>query len=162
MLIIFIHQTTTTTAAKDPLNEAYIERENARAKLLNVESRHTNNDNDSTSTLKQYENQQDKMRNPTNSLTPPPSPSTKELNRVWKKQRNKYSIRTATAALVTRKSSRNHRPPGRLKNYGDDSESESTATETPSKDDGKKISHLSIDEHLSFDRNRSSSWCSTQ
>lgn len=84
------------------------------------------------------------MKNPTNSWTPPPSPSTKELNRVWKKQRNKYSIRTATAALVTRKNSKNHRPPGRLKNYGDDSESESTATETPSKDEGKAIVSSSL------------------
>ncbi len=127
-----IHPTTT----KDPLNEAYIERDYVRAQVINVESTNTNNDNDSTSTLKQYEHQHEGMRHPPNSSTPPPSPSSKELNRLWKKQRNKYSIRTATAALVTRKNSKNRRPPGRLKNYGDDSESESTATETPSKDDG--------------------------
>ena len=107
-----------------------------RAQVINVESRNTNNDNDSTSTLKQYEHQHEGMRHPPNSSTPPPSPSSKELNRLWKKQRNKYSIRTATAALVTHKNSKNRRPPGRLKNYGDDSDSESTATETPSKDDG--------------------------
>ena len=125
-----------STTAKDPLNEAYIERDHVRAQLLNVESAHTNNDNDSTSTLKQYENQQEKMRNAPNASTPPPSPSSKELNRVLKKQRNKYSIRAATAALVSRRSSKNHRPPGRLKNYGDDSDSESTPTETQSKDEG--------------------------
>jgi hypothetical protein len=124
-----VHPSTT----KDPLNDAYIERDNIRSQMINVESTHTNNDNDSTSTLKQYENHQEIMRN---SSTPPPSPSSRELNRLWKKQRNKYSIRTATAAYVTRKNSRNQRPPGRLKNYGDDSESESTATETPSRDDG--------------------------
>ena len=116
------------------MNEAYIERENVRAQLLNVENTHTNND--STSTLKQYENRQEKMKNAPNSLTPPPSPSSKELHRAWKKQRNKYSIRAATAALVSRKNSKSHRPPGRLKNYGDDSDSESTPTETQSKEDG--------------------------
>jgi hypothetical protein len=122
---------------KDPLNEAYIERDNTRTHLLNVESRHTNNDNDSTSTLKQYENQQKGNKNPPNLSTPPPSPSSKELNRIWKKQRNKYSFRSATAGIVTRRNTKNHRPPGRLKNYGDDSESETTATETPSREEGK-------------------------
>jgi hypothetical protein len=78
------------------------------------------------------------MKNLPNSSTPPPSPSSKELNRIWKKQRNKYSIRTATAALVNRKNSKILRPPGRLKNYGDDSDSETTTTETQSKEDGKK------------------------
>ncbi len=118
------------------MNEAYIERENVRAQLFNVENTQTNNGNDSTSTLKQYESQQEKMKNLPNSSTPPPSPSSKELTRAWKKQRNKYSIRAATAALVSRKNSKNHRPPGRLKNYGDDSDSESTATETQSKEEG--------------------------
>jgi hypothetical protein len=79
-----------------------------------------------------------------NTSTPPPSPSSKELNRVWKKQRNKYSIRTATAALVTQKNSQNHRPPSRLKNYGDDSDSETTATETQSKEDGKYSSYFNM------------------
>jgi hypothetical protein len=158
-----LHPSTTT---KDPLNEAYIEREHARAQLLNVESTHTNNDNDSTSTLKQYENQQEKMKNAPNSSTPPPSPSSKELNRAWRKQRNKYSIRSATAALVSRRNSKNHRPPGRLKNYGDDSDSESTATETQSKDDGTpkiifSISKIERNIYLFF-RYDSSSWYATE
>ncbi|CAF1559611.1 unnamed protein product, partial [Adineta steineri] len=58
---------------------------------------------------------------------PPSSPS----NPMWKKSRNKNSIRTGTGTLVTRK---NHRPSGRLKNYGDDSDSELTVTETQSKE----------------------------
>lgn len=128
---------TLQSTTKDPLNEAYIERDHLRTQTLNVESTHINNGNDSTSTLKQYENQQNKMKNLPNLSTPPPSPSSRELGRAWKKPRYKYSIRTATAALVTRKNSKNHRPPGRLKNYGDDSESETTATENQSKEDGK-------------------------
>ncbi len=118
------------------MNDAYIERDHIRTQVVNVESTHTNNGNDSTSTLKQYENHQERMNNLPKLSTPPPSPSSKEFNHAWKKQRNKYSIRAATAALVTRKISKNQRPPGRLKNYGDDSDSETTATETQSKEDG--------------------------
>ena len=134
---------------KDPLNEAYIERDSTGVQILNVESTHTNNDNDSTSTLKHYENHQDKMKNLPNSSTPPPSPSSKELNRIWKKQRNKYSIRTATGCFSTTRVEKTvkiqRRPPGRLKNYGDDSDSETTTTETQSKEDGKNgnLRHIS-------------------
>lgn len=112
-------------SSKDPLNDAYL-----------------NRDNDSTSTLKQYDNQPEKNQGQgTNSNpSPPASPSAKELNRVWKKPKHKYSFRTATAAIVTRRQhpqQHNQRPPGRLKNYGDESESDSTATETQSPEDGK-------------------------
>ena len=126
-----------TVTNKDPLNEAYIERENARAQVANVENGNTNRDNDSTSTLKQYDDPSNKNRHHSKSPSPPPSPSAKELNRLWKKQRSKYSFKTAAAAIVSRSTPKGQRPPGRLKNYDDDSGSESTATETPTRDDGK-------------------------
>lgn len=126
------------TTNKDPLNEAYIDRNNNRAQVLIVESTNTNtNDNDSTSTLKQHENQQERTKNPPHSTTPPPSPSNKEFNRLWRRQRNKHSFKVMTAAVTARKNPKSHRPPARLKNYGDDSDSETTATETNSKDEGK-------------------------
>jgi len=115
------------SSTQDPLNEAYIERTNSGVNT------YTNNNNDSSSTLKQYESQQERKKN---SLTPPPSPVTQELNRFWKKQRNRYSTRSMTANLADRKTSKTHRPPGRLKNYEDESNSETTATETQSKDEG--------------------------
>ena len=141
--------TTTPVPIKDPLNEAYIERDNNnRLQNHHVENTQTNNDNDSTSTLKQYENQREKMKNQPSS--PPPSPSSKELTRAWKKQRNRYSIRAATAALVTRKNSaKGQRPPARLKNYNDDSDSSTTATETQSKEDGRKGKRKHFDIKLS-------------
>lgn len=125
---------TLASSNKDPLNDAYIERDNARANPIHV----ANRDDDSTPTLKKYENAAENARATAAARvnTPPPSPSTKELTRLLKKQRNKYSIKTATAAIVTRRGNKNHRPPGRLKNYDDDSESGSTATETQSRDDG--------------------------
>ncbi|CAF1374203.1 unnamed protein product, partial [Adineta steineri] len=94
---------------KDPLNEAYIDRDHIHTQLLTVERTHKN-DNDNISASKQ----QDLMYNPPILSAPPSSPS----NPMWKKSRNKNSIRTGTGTLVTRK---NHRPSGRLKNYGDDS-----------------------------------------
>jgi hypothetical protein len=122
-------------STKEHLNEAYIERDHTSAQLLTIESTYTYNDNDSTSTLKQYDNQQERKQNPSTS-TPPPSPVTQELSRIWKKQRNKYSIKSTTAATPGRKTTRSSRPPGRLKNYEDESDSETTATETQSKDEG--------------------------
>ena len=93
--------------------------------------------NDSTLTIKQ----QDKIENLPHSLTPPPSPSNIEFNRLSKKQRNKYSIRTTAAAanaiLTSRKTTKIHRPPARLKNYDDHSDSETTNTEIQSKETGK-------------------------
>lgn len=131
---------TTTTTTKDPLNEAYIDRDNIRSQVLTVDSNNDNNNNnanDSTSTLKQYENQKERMNNPQNASTPPPSPSNKESNRLWKRQRNKYSTKINAAGLVARKNSKQNRPPARLKNYEEDSDSETTATETQSREDGK-------------------------
>jgi hypothetical protein len=121
------------SSTKDPLNEAYIERDNTGAQLLTTMDTQTNNDNDSTSTLKQYDTDHERK---TNTLTPPPSPATQELNRIWKKQRNKYPLRSMAAILTGRRPSKTNRPPGRLKNYDDESGSETTATETQSKDDG--------------------------
>jgi hypothetical protein len=69
-------------------------------------------------------------------MTPPPSPVTQELNHIWKRHRNKYSIRSPASSLIGRKTSRTNRPPGRLKNYRDESNSETTATENQSKDEG--------------------------
>ncbi len=121
------------STVKDPFNEAYIDRDNIGAQLLTTVNTHTNNDNDSTSTLKYYENQEERRES---LITPPPSPITQELNRVWKNGRHKYSIRSTTSSLVDYKTSKPHRPPGRLKNYEDESGTETTATETQSKDDG--------------------------
>lgn len=137
---ILTSSTTTTTTTKDPLNEAYIDRDNIRSQVLTVDSNNDNNNNnanDSTSTLKQYENQKERMNNPQNASTPPPSPSNKESNRLWKRQRNKYSTKINAAGLVARKNSKQNRPPARLKNYEEDSDSETTATETQSREDGK-------------------------
>ncbi|CAF1227052.1 unnamed protein product [Adineta steineri] len=106
---------------KDPLNEAYLDRDHIHTQLLTVERTHTN-DNDNISASKQ-----DAMNNLPILSAPPSSPS----NPMWKKSRNKNPIRTGTGTLVTRK---NHRPSGRLKNYGDDSDSELTVTETQSKE----------------------------
>ncbi len=121
------------SSTKDPLNEAYLERENTGVQLLSTVDTHSNNDNDSSSTLKQYELDYERRKN---STTPPPSPVTQELNHIWKRHSNKYSIRSQTSSLTGRKTSRTNRPPGRLKNYGDESNSETTATETQSKDEG--------------------------
>lgn len=120
-------------SAKDQLNEAYIERENNGAQLLTNVNTHMTNNNDSTSTLKQSDSQHEKRKT---SMTPPSSPVTQELNRIWKKQRNKYPIRPTIVNLTGRKNSKTNRPSGRLKNYEDGSNSETTATETQSKDDG--------------------------
>ncbi|CAF3879730.1 unnamed protein product [Rotaria sp. Silwood1] len=132
----------TTTITKDPLNEAYIERDNNRPQILTVE---TINNNDSTSTLKQYENKQERISNLPNSLTPPPSPSNKESNRLWRKQRNKYSIKPNPTNIINRKISKTNRPPARLKNYDSDSDSETTATETQSKEYDRRHAPLPSD-----------------
>ncbi len=131
----------------DPLNEAYIDRDNLGGQLLVPVNTHTNNENDST--LKYYDNQQERREN---LITPPPSPATQELNRVWKKQRNKYSTRSATANLAARKTSKPHRPPGRLKHYDDESGTETT--ETQSKDEGMlRINIESSKELIEIQRN---------
>ncbi len=119
------------TNPKNSLNEAYVVRDNPTRQLLTPVNTHINNENDSASTLKYYENQQENMKN---LITPPPSPATQELDRIWKKHRNKYSTRSGTASLAARRTSRHHRPPGRLKHYDDESGTETT--ETQSKDEG--------------------------
>ncbi|CAF0788318.1 unnamed protein product [Adineta steineri] len=123
---------TRLSATKRALDEAYVERENTGAQLLNFQNTHTNNDNDSASTLKAYVDQQHERKT---SGASPPSPATRELNRIWKKQRNKYSIRSPPTSLAIRKNTKPHRPPGRLKNYEDESDSETTATETQSREE---------------------------
>jgi hypothetical protein len=104
---------------------------------MTIESTQTNND--TSSTLKQYENQYETNQN---LRTPPPSPTTRELNRVWKKQKNKGSTRPTTVGLTTRKILKPNRPPGRLKNYGDETDTETTATETQSKDEGMSRTNI--------------------
>ncbi|CAF4839638.1 unnamed protein product, partial [Rotaria sp. Silwood2] len=105
------------------------------------------------STLKQYENQQEKIRNLPNSSTPPPSPSNKESNHLWRKQRNKYSIKTNATTLINRKNTKTIRPPARLKNYDSDSDSDSetTATETQSKEDDIARRHTVLPSDLGSD-----------
>ncbi|CAF4348203.1 unnamed protein product [Rotaria sp. Silwood2] len=139
------------STTKDPLNEAYIERD--KLTVENVKNNNNNNNNDSTSTLKQYENQQEKIRNLPNSSTPPPSPSNKESNHLWRKQRNKYSIKTNATTLINRKNTKTIRPPARLKNYDSDSDSDSetTATETQSKEDDIARRHTVLPSDLGSD-----------
>jgi hypothetical protein len=105
---------------------------------MTIESTQTNND--TSSTLKQYENQYETNQN--SRTPPPPSPTTRELNRVWKKQKNKGSTRPTTVGLTTRKILKPNRPPGRLKNYGDETDTETTATETQSKDEGMSRTNI--------------------
>lgn len=118
-------------SAKDSSNEGYVDREHTRAQSSTPVNVHTQND--STSTLKYHENHHERKRN---SITPPPSPATRELNRIWKKQRNKYSNRVVTTNVSDRRTTKARRPPGRLKLYKDETETETTATETQSKDEG--------------------------
>ncbi|CAF2702699.1 unnamed protein product [Rotaria sp. Silwood2] len=113
----------------DPLNEAYMERDNTGAQVLTVERTNTRMNNDRTSTFKQYTNQQERRNN---SITPPSSPTTHELNKIWRKQRNKYSTTSARAASGVRQNTKLHRPSCRLKNYEEESDSETTATGTHS------------------------------
>lgn len=119
----------------NPWNGAYVEREHTGAHLSNPVNTHAMNtdSNDSTSTLKQYENRRERKQN---RLTPPSSPTMPESNRLWKKPRPKYAFRPLAINGSTRKSSRVRRPPGRLKNYGDESDTETTATETRSRNEG--------------------------
>ena len=118
-------------SGKDPHGEGYTDREHVRTRSSTPVNIHTQND--STSTLKYYEHQQERKKN---SITPPPSPATQELNRIWKKQRNKYSNRLLITNVPDRRTTKGRRPPGRLKNYEDETETETTATETQSKDEG--------------------------
>jgi hypothetical protein len=118
------------SSTKLPLSEVYVEQDNNGAQISNIETMYANNANDTGSTIKQYVNEQQGRRG---SLSSPPSPVTEELNRIW---RNKHSMRSPTTSQVVRKNTKTNRPPGRLKNYEDESDSESTATETPSREDG--------------------------
>ncbi|CAF0840307.1 unnamed protein product [Rotaria sordida] len=113
----------------DPLNEAYVERDNTGVQLLTIGSTNTNMNNDSTSTLKRYTNQQATHNN---SITPPSSPTTQELNNIWRKQKNKHSTTFTRAASGIRQHRKTHRPSCRLKHYGEGSDSETTATEIQS------------------------------
>lgn len=111
--------------AKDSLNEGYLERDHIRTQSSTPVNAHAHND--STSTLKYHERR--------TSITPPPSPATQELNRIWKKQRNKYSSQLITN-VPDHRTTKARRPSGRLKHYEDETETETTATETQSKDEG--------------------------
>ncbi|CAF1594563.1 unnamed protein product [Rotaria magnacalcarata] len=131
-------QTTSTThnvlsSSGDPLNDAYIDRDNTGAHVLTTENKQTTMNNDYSSMPKQNTNQQIKKQN---SSTPPSSPTTQELNNIWQKQKDKYPITSARATSANRQNRRPHRPSCRLKNYGDESESETTLTRTQSRDDG--------------------------
>jgi hypothetical protein len=123
-----------------------MERDNTGAHLMTIESTQTNND--SSSTLKQYENQHGRNKN---SRTPPSSPVTQEVNRVWKKQKNKCSFHPTTVTSSMRKITKPNRPPGRLKNYGDETDTETTATETQSKDEGMLRTNIESDQKNSFE-----------
>ena len=104
----------------DHLNDAYVDR-NEPLTYLPLRQ----NDPDETqSTLNQNENQHELT------LTSS-SPVTEELEQVLKKSIHKYSISSAANAAQNHK--RNRRPPGRLKNYHDESDSELTATDIQSK-----------------------------
>ena len=118
---------------ENPLNDGYIGEDNTDTQILTIESIHTIMNNDSSSTLKQYSTQQERSKH---LITPPSSPATHELNRIWEKQENK-SLKSRTTALTNRKNTKLNRPPCRLKNYGDKSDSDTTATETQNQDVGK-------------------------
>ncbi|CAF0736245.1 unnamed protein product [Rotaria sp. Silwood1] len=126
------------TSKDDRFNEAYIERDNIGAQVLTIENTNTNMNDDSRSTLKQYTNEKERHNN---SITPPSSPTTQELNNIWRKQRNKYSTTSTRAASGVRQNIKLHRPSCRLKNYGEESDSETTATGIHSKDDGMTHQH---------------------
>ncbi|CAF0812147.1 unnamed protein product [Didymodactylos carnosus] len=116
--------------ANNKLNDAYHEKE---SEVQTPSTQFTvENETDSTSTLVGMK-QNDK--NGGDGSTPPPSPATKELNRVWKKHRNKYSIKTVTSTLIARKNIRTHRPPCRLKNYGEQTDDSESITDTQSKEE---------------------------
>ena len=119
-------------SARYPHNGAHAERDDAAADALNTESTPSNNDNESTSTTIQYIDH----RGSKTSVISPPSPVTQELNRIWRKPRNKFVIRSPTGSLSRRKSGKAHRPSGRLKNYDDEPDSETTATDTQSREEG--------------------------
>ncbi|CAF1054645.1 unnamed protein product [Adineta ricciae] len=120
------------SSAKHPLSNGHVERNHINGEYQSQENTPTNNETESTSTLKRYIEQEREGRT---SLVSPPSPVTQELNRIWKKQRNRFVIRSPAGSLSHRKSSKTHRPSGRLKNYDDESDSETTATETQSREE---------------------------
>ncbi|UJR33689.1 hypothetical protein I4U23_021118 [Adineta vaga] len=122
------------SSGKHLLENIYSERDDLGSQYFSKETTQTEN----TSTSKQYMNQQQRSKS---SLTSPPSPATQELNRIWKKQRNRFVIRSSSGSLSNRKSSKAHRPPGRLKNYDDESDSETTATETHSREEDMARRH---------------------
>lgn len=129
-------QTNSTAASlqpstQDPLNEAYIERDNTDGQQLTTQNARTNINEDSTSTVKHFV---DQGENNVKTMTPPPSPATQELNRIWKKQ--KQPVTSTIPTLINHKHPKAHRPSCRLKNYDDDSDSETTAAGTQSKDEG--------------------------
>lgn len=116
---------TVTRDSNDPLNDAYIERHNPGIHLRPIENGHSEN----LSRAKQngihpYE----KNQKSSDSTITSPSSTTEESDDLWKNHRQRYSV--ASAAANARQRAQDHRPPARLKNYEDESDSETTPTET--------------------------------
>jgi len=140
--IIVQHQRSTQgTTAANPLNDVYIERENTGIHLLSTLNAGMNSNNNNNNN---NNNDDENLRKKKKTLmAPPSSPTAQEINRIWKKSRHKYSFQAINSNGTSRKTARGRRPPGRLKNYGDESDTETTATETQSKDEGScKDKHL--------------------
>ena len=101
------------------------------------------NDKDSVSAI----NQED-TSNRLLLLVPPSSPASRDLNsHTDRSRRNENPLRASSETLIDRKNVRDDRPTSRLNLYDDESDSEITVTEIPSKDYGKKCSfclHTSI------------------
>lgn len=122
------------SSSGDPLNEAYIERDNTGAQMLSAESTQAIVNNDTESTPRQQKNQQENNKS---SITPSSSsPVTQELNNIWRKRRNKHPPTSNRRESPNRQNGRIHRPSCRLKNYGEGSDSETTLTATQSKNEG--------------------------
>ena len=118
---------------RDTLNEAFVERDRATVRQLTMDHRHSEeNHEDSASTLKvdESKNGSDSLTSTTATTT---SPATQEVNRIWNEKSNKGSSASASVRVAARSQARGHRPPGRMKNYGDDSQSEVAATEIQGK-----------------------------
>lgn len=115
-----------STGTNDPLNNAYIERSNPATHLKTT---------DNSSKAKQNGiHPNDKNKKSSESTITSPSLTAEESDDFWKNPPQRYSVASASAAAANgRQRVVDHRPPGRLKNYEDESDSETTATETQSK-----------------------------
>ena len=121
------------SSLRETLDEAFLERDRATVQRLTMEQRHADeNHEDSISTLKVDESKNG-SDSPTSTTATTTSPATQEVNRIWNERSNKGSTRSASVRVAARSQAREHRPPARMKNYGDDSQSEAATTEIQGK-----------------------------